>query len=578
MKKIMIGLALFAGLLGLKAQDNNSTLVTIGTEQVTAQDFLKAYGKNNNLKKATEADLREYLELYINFKMKVREGELMQLDTSRKFKMELKQYQNQSSQQFLVDKEVTKELEEEAISRAKVNVRASHILINCSEAAQPKDTAAAYARILSIRNDILNGKISFADAATQYSDDPSARDMVNPQNGRKHTGNKGDLGYFTVFDLIYDFESAAYKTPVGQISMPIRTKFGYHIIYVQDRIDAIQEINIAQIYISDSLAKEGKMLPATKQKLDAALKALKGGMDFEEAAIQYSEDENVGISKGVQEPFAPSRRQGDFVRSILNLKEGEYSEPIASQNGWHIIKLINLMPVVIDDDIEYQLKSKLNRDSRAYKSKDSFIAKLKKEYNYTEPGRKSAFKLFLKNMPPEFFQTKDADLSQVKGIEKLKPMATFADVTISAAEYAKYLTRFRGVRVTPDQFENFLQERFNIFAQEKIMKYENEHLMEKYPELKELVQEFHDGMVLFEINTNKVWAAAVQDSLGLEEYYNSHLSQYVDETTQAPRPLGDIRAIVITDFQEYLDKQWILELRKKYNPVINEETFSKLLK
>ena len=578
MKKLILGLSFIAGLISLQAQNPNSTLVTIGTEKISGQEFLSAYEKNNNIKKATEADLREYLELYINFKMKVKEGELMQLDTARKFKMELKQYQNQSAQQFLVDKEVTKDLEDEVMERAKQYVRASHILISCNETAQPKDTAAAYARIMSIRDEILSGKISFSDAAVKYSEDPSARDMVNPQNNRKHAGNKGDLGYFTVFDLIYDFETAAYNTPVGQISMPVHTKFGYHIIYVQDRIKAIQEINIAQIYISDTLAKENQMLPATKEKLDKALKALQGGTSFEDVAVQFSEDANVAETKGVQEPFAPNRRKGDFVNEILSLKEGAYSQPIASQNGWHIVKLINTTPTVIDDDLEYQLKSKLNRDSRAFKSRNSLIERLKKEYKYAEPGRKNAIKLFLKNMPPEFFQTKNPDLSQIKGIEKLKPMATFADTAITAETYAKYLSRYKGLRLTPDQFEGFLQERFDIFVQEKIMHYENEHLLEKYPELRALVQEFHDGMVLFEINTNKVWAAAVQDSVGLEKFYNSNIANYMDKATNTPKPLAEIRAIVITDYQEYLDKQWIIELRKKYNPTINEETFSKLLK
>ena len=248
MKKLIASLLICTGVLlgNLQAQNKNDVLVTIGTKAITTEEFLNTYSKNNNLNTASESDLRDYLDLFINFKMKVMEGEELQVDSARQFKMELQSYKKQSAQQYLVDKEVTEELVNEAIARAKQDIRASHILINCPEKATGKDTVTAYNKALSIRNEILAGKITFAEAAEKYSDDPSARDMANPQNGRLHYGNKGDLGFFTVFDLIYPFECAAYKTKVGEISMPIRTRFGYHIIYVTDKIDAIQEISIAQ--------------------------------------------------------------------------------------------------------------------------------------------------------------------------------------------------------------------------------------------------------------------------------------------------------------------------------------------
>lgn len=577
MKKIFTFLVIAAGIFSMQAQ-NNKPLVIIGKDTITAEEFIKAYSKNNNFATATEADLREYLDLFINFKIKVHEGEMMQLDTARKFKLELKQYQNQSAQQYLIDKEVTKELEDEVLAHALKDIRASHILINCAEMAQPKDTLAAYEKTMQIRNEIMSGAITFADAAVKYSEDPSARDMVNPQTGRWHAGNKGDLGYFTVYDLIYPFEAAAYKTPVGQISMPIRTKYGYHLIFVEEAIDAIAEISIAQIYVSDSLAKYGQMLPETKAKLAEAQKELQAGKSFGDVAVLYSEDKDVAVTKGLQEPFAPNRRTGEFVKSILSLKNGEISQPISSANGWHIVQLIGTKPVVIDEDTRYTLVNKITRDSRSFKSKESFVAKLKKEYGYKENGRSKAIALFLKNMPAEFFQTKDADMSAFKGIDKLKPMATFADITITAEEFGRYMNRFRGMRLTKDEFEPFLQERFDMYVQEKIMRYENDHLLEKHEGLRDLVQEFHDGMVLYEVNTLKVWAAAVQDSVGLEKFYNANIDKYVDAATNQPKPLSEIRAIVITDFQEYLDKKWTAELRKQYQPYIDEKVFSSLIK
>lgn len=579
MKKLAIALLFFAGLFAgnLNAQNKSDILVKIGDKEITSEEFLNTYSKNNNLKTATESDLRDYLDLFINFKMKVMAGEELQVDSSRQFKMELQSYKRQSAQQYLVDKEVTEKLVNEAILRSKENIRASHILINCPEKATGKDTVDAYNKAIALRNDILSGKITFAEAAVANSDDPSARDMVNPQNGRMHYGNKGDLGYFAVFDLIYPFETAAYNTKVGEVSMPIRTRFGYHLIYVTDRIEAVQEITIAQIFVADTLARLGQQSAETAKKLKEIQNAFAGGTSFEDAVKQYSDDRATD-NGGLQEPFAPNRRQGDFVKAVLSLKPEQISQPIASQNGWHIVKLIEAKPVVLDDDALYALRNRISRDDRSNKSKESFIAKLKKEYNYNESGRAKAMKLFLKNMPDEFFQMKDAKLQNAPGVDKLKPMCTYADQQVTAVEFTKYFDRFKGVRIQPDEFAGFLDERFDAFLQERMIRYERDHLEDKYPEFRALVQEFHDGMVLYEVNTKKVWAEATTDSLGLEKFYEANKEKYIDPVTTEPSKLDEIRAIVITDYQEYLDKQWINELKKKYNPVVNQKAFDALLK
>lgn len=580
MKKIAIILLVLAGLLigNLNAQEKSDILVKIGDKNITTQEFLNAYSKNNNINTATLNDLRDYLDLFINFRMKVMEGEEMQLDTSRQFRMELQSYEKQSAQQYLVDKEVTEELVNEAIARSKTDIRASHILINCPEKATGKDTVAAYSKALSIRNDILSGKITFAEAAVANSDDPSARDMVNPQSGRLHYGNKGDLGFFTVFDLIYPFENAAYSTKVGDISMPVRTRFGYHLIYVTDKIDAVQEITIAQIFVADTLARLRQKSPETTAKLAAIKNALTNpNLTFEDVVGQYSEDKTTA-NGGQQEPFAPNRREGDFVKDVLSLQPGQISEPIASQNGWHIVKLIETKPVVMDDDALYTLRNRISRDERSHKSKDSFIAKLKREYNYNEAGRKKAMQFFLKNMPEAFFQMKDVKLRETPGIEKLKPMCTYADQQITAEEFAKYFDRFKGMRLKKEEFPDFLNERFDVFVQEKMTRFERDHLEEKYPEYKALIQEFHDGMVLYEINTAKVWAQATKDTLGLASFYEAHKEKYIDPETSEPSPLDEIRAIAITDYQEYLDKVWLSELREKYKPTINEKVFEAIIK
>ena len=359
--------------------------------------------------------------------------------------------------------------------------------------------------------------------------------------------------------------------------MPVRTRFGYHLVYVTDRIEAVQEITIAQIFVADTLARLGKQSETASKRLREIKDALAAGTSFENVVKQFSEDKNVD-NGGLQEPFAPNRRQGDFVKAVLSLQPGQISQPIASQNGWHIVQLVETKSVSLDDDAMYTLRNRISRDERSHKSKDSFIARLKREYNYNESGRVKAMKLFLKNMPPEFFQSKDLKLQKISGIEKMKPMCTYADQEISVQDFAKYFDRFKGARLQPNEFAGFLDERFDSYAQEKMVRYEQGRLEEKYPEFQALVKEFHDGMVLYEINTKKVWAEATTDTVGLEKFYQENKEKYIDPVTAEPSPLNDIRAIVITDYQEYLDQKWIAELRKKYNPTINQKVFDALLK
>ncbi|HPT52666.1 MAG TPA: peptidylprolyl isomerase, partial [Bacteroidales bacterium] len=377
---------------------------------------------------------------------------------------------------------------------------------------------------------------------------------------------------------IYPFETAAYNTPIGQISMPIRSQFGYHLVYVTDIIRAIKSISIGQIFVSDTLATDHQMSDSSRIKLSLIQSELKAGTPFETVAARYSDD-TVSKDKGGQvEPFAPNRRTGDFVKAVITLPAGKVSEPIATNYGWHIVQLIAVSYVTIDDDMEYSLRNRISRDSRSFKSKSSFITKIKKEYNYNEAGKTKAIKFFLKNMPEEFFQSKTVKLDELKGIEKLQPMATYADQTITATDFANYINRFKGMQLKKEEIESFLNERFDMYIQDNMMRYENDHILEKYPELRELVKEFHDGMVLYEINTQNVWGKAVSDTVGLEQFYQSHLSKYTDPTTLEISKLNNIKAIVITDYQEYLDQKWLAELRKKYNPRVNEALFSTLLK
>lgn len=579
MKKIILSIfAITLFLVGF-SQNEASVLFTVGGDNVTVGEFTQTFNKNGDISKATSEELREYLDLYISFKLKVKEGKAQQIDTAKAFQSEWKGYRNQSAQQYLIDKEVTDHLIQEAVDRSKLMLRAAHILIECPSSVTGKDTLVAYNRAMKIREEILNG-MSFADAAVKYSQDPSARDRVNPQSGRTTRGNRGDLGYFTTFNLIYPFETGAYNMKEGEISMPIRTTFGYHLIYLKDIQPSIAKINAAQIFIEDSMAFTGKASPEIQAKINDVTMRLAKGERFEDVANALSEDKATAQRGGALEPFRPMQRPGDFVQALLALKPGEYSAPVSSNIGWHFVKLIEFTYTDTTDEVlRGMVKNRIARDSRSFKSKESLADKLLVEYGLKTKGKKAAVKFLLKNIPENYFKNPDTTkLNKLPGIEKLAPIATFADQKVDAAGFAGYLGRFQGVEMK-GSLEEFIEERFQYYIYDKVLTYENSILEEKYPEFKNLVEEYFNGMLLYEINSQNIWNKSLQDSVGLEKFYEEIKAQFPDpENPGAYKPFSAVRASVVTQYQEKLEKEWIMELKKKYPVVVDEKVFESILK
>ena len=578
-KTICLTMSLFVLLMtSLWAQNDDPVLMTVGKESVTKSDFIKAYQKNSSLTEASETDLREYLRLYSDYRMKVQEAKAMQLDTAKVFQREWESYKHQYAQQYLIDTEVSDQLLEETIDRARYHVRASHILIMVPDDSSPKDTLAAYHKIMKIRDEILNG-LDFNEAAERYSDDQSAQDHFNPQTKRMQYGNRGELGYFSVLEMIYPFETAAYSTPVGQVSMPVRTQFGYHLVYVQDKIPAVAKLFVSQIFIKDTNALNLKANHEDAMRKYAYIKQkYQQGISFDSLAAECSDDAVTKKSGGHMEPFAPNRRPGNYVHAAISLKQGEMSEPVPSSIGWHILRLDSIVYTTVNDEFKYMIKSRLARDSRSKKSKESLVEKLKVEYNYQENGKNAAMKFFKKNMPDNYFQSKHVAVDSIKGIEKLKPMCTFADQTVTARDFGRYLSRFQGAQLK-GPMSNFLDQVFPNYVGERMLQYESTQLMTKYPEYRDVVNEVYDGLMIYEINSVKVWNAAIEDTVGTERFYEQIKSQFATGDSLNPyKPFEEVRAVVISQYQDKLEKEWVEELHRKYPVKLNEEVFRSILK
>lgn len=631
------------------AQQKAPVLLTIGNEKVTKSEFEGIYNKNNQKQssKPDEKTLRDYLNLYVNFRLKVQEAERLGLDTVPAFVRELATYRKQLSQPYLTDKEVTEKLIAEAYARSKKEVRASHILITCADNASAKDTLVAYNRIMSLRKRIVDGKESFATVAKTFSDDPSAKQ------------NLGDLGFFTAFTMVYPFESVAYNTPKGQVSMPVRTKFGYHLLKVIDDRPAQGEVKASHILIripKNTLKADSIQI---KAKIDEVYKRLNNGESFEELAKVYSDDKSSAQKGGLMGSFGTGKMVPEFEAAAFALQnDGDYSAPFMSSYGWHIVKRLEKKEIPGYNELLPEIKSKIARDSRSELNRQSFIAKLKKEYAFKEDIKardevvsKLDSTLFIGKWDP------------AKGAGLTKTIFIIKDEKYTQEEFINYIANNQ-FRIPKDEFSMIVKKLYNEFVDDMMMEYEQVHLESKYEEFRKLMQEYHDGILLFELTDKMVWSKAVKDTIGLETFFNTNKEKYkwntrldaviytvkdegiskevrkllknkaissdslmtiinqlnplnltiqenkfekgdnsiidgiewkkgiTDDMVQgknivfvrvkeklapAYKTLDEVRGAVIAEYQNYLEKQWVEELRSKNSFTVDEPVFKSLL-
>jgi len=512
MKKTFLKTALLISFLisgsDLFAQEKDPVLLTVDGQNISLSEFEAVYKKNNRDEVVDYKDLEDYLELYINFRLKVREAEELGLDTVKKFIEELKGYQKQLAKPYLTDKEVTQNLVKEAYERSLKDVRASHILLKVGPDALPKDTLVVYNKIMDIRKQAEKG--DFAALAKKYSEDPSAKD------------NGGDLGWFSVLRMVYPFEAAAYETPKGKISMPVRTRFGYHIIKSYGNRDAQGEIATAHIMIKTGKEATEEDQAKAKEKIMEVKSLLDKGQNFEDLAKKYSEDKGSSTKGGVLPKFGTGRMVPAFEEAAFGLKaDGDYSEPILTDYGWHIIKRIERFPVPTFEEAEKDLSAKVAKDSRSEMSKLSVLARIKKDYGFKET--RTAVDELSKYLDDNLIEGKwNADTA--KGLTK--PVFSIGKKTYTQTDLSEYIGTHQSRR-KPEALVVILNGLYNQFVEESLLAYEESQLPNKYPEYKALLKEYRDGILLFDLTDDKVWSKAVKDTTGLKAFHENNRDKFM---------------------------------------------------
>lgn len=495
---------------GLYAQKKDPVLLTVDGQNVTLSEFEAVYKKNNRDEVVDQKDLEEYLELYINFRLKVREAEELGLDTVKKFIEELKGYQKQLAKPYLTDKSVTEKLIKEAYERSLKDIRASHILLKIGPDALPKDTLLVYNRIMDLKKRAQ--KEDFAALAKKYSEDPSAKD------------NGGDLGWFSVLRMVYPFESAAYNTPVGKISDPIRTRFGYHIIKAEGQRDAQGEIRAAHIMIKTNKDATTEDIAKAKEKIDEVYERLKKGENFEDLAKKYSEDKGSAVKGGELPKFGAGRMVPEFEAAAYALTEdGAISEPIQTNYGWHIIKRLERYDVPSFEEAEKDLSAKVAKDNRSQMSEIAVLNRIKKEYNFKED--RSALDAIANVLDSTLIEGKwKADAAQ--GLNKT--IFNIGKKNFTQADFANYIESHQARR-RPEALVSIMNGMYTRFVEESLLAYEEQQLPAKYPEYKALLKEYRDGILLFDLTDDKVWSKAVKDTAGLKAYHANNTDKFMWE-------------------------------------------------
>ncbi len=487
-----------------------SILFSIDGDPTVADEFIYVYEKNNfnNDSLYFEKDVDEYFDLFVNFKLKVQAAKSEGMDTTQAFLDEFNTYKEQLIKPYLAETQAQEKLVKEAYERMKYEVDASHILISVDQNASPEDTLKAYEKISEVFQKAKSGE-DFEELAVKYSEDPSAK------------SNKGRLGYFTAFQMVFAFEDAAYNTPVDSISDIIRSRFGYHIIKVHDKRPFSGKVKVSHIMITN---QNGTIDENTmKNKIFEIHDQVVGGADWNELCQRYSEDQRTKNNGGTL-PFIGLRQINDeaFENVAFGLQTpGEISDPVRSRFGWHIIKLEEKQGLQPFEEVREELEQKVSRDDRSKMSKAAVIARLKQQNNFKQ---NLDIRDHLLTLADSTLLEGSWNMPQSDSLSDLT-MFSIEDVTYKVGDVAEYVeeNQRRRINVSPDEYLNELIEQY---IEQALMDFEEKQLIAENRDFRMLLNEYYEGILLFEIMNQNVWGKAVEDTIGLKTYFENNREKY----------------------------------------------------
>lgn len=507
--KLRAFLSLFFIILFLKvnAQSNSKeVLFTVDDEPVYTSEFLRVYNKNLDLvQDESQKDVDEYLKLFTNYKLKLKEAEVLELNKKPSYLRELSNYKTQLAKSFMKDNKVTDALVEEAYQRISYEVNANHILVKLPANATPQDTLIAYDKIMKLRERVLNEGFEKVRAEVH--------------NGQTIYGEK--LGYFSGFKMVYNFETAAYNTKAGEISQPFRTQFGYHIINVLDKRKSRGERTVAHIMLVD---KKNDTIDNPEVRIQEIYKKIKQGEDFESLAKHFSDDKSSASKGGLLSPFSGGQLSAqEFEDVAFALKNiGDVSEPFKTSYGWHIIKLYDKKLIPEFEAIKPELVEKVKRDDRSKLIDEALVNKLKKHYNIS--SKQTALSYFESIFNDDYFKR---TWQLPNDFTANKTLVKIGNKQFSFGDFGEYLLKTQRNPTQRESYQSIISNKYELFLNDNLVKYHEDNLENENEEFSFIVDEYRDGLLLFDLMETTIWNAGKTDSIGIQEYYKKHENNYV---------------------------------------------------
>ncbi|MBU2951546.1 peptidylprolyl isomerase [Tamlana agarivorans] len=485
-----------------------AVLFTVGNDSVYASEFIRVYQKNLDLvQDESQKDVDAYLKLFTSYKLKIKEARSLGFHKKPGYQKELESYKKQLAKSYLSDSKVTDALVEEGYERMTNDVNANHILVKVSENASPQDTLAAYNQILKLRERALNEGFE------------KVRKEVH--NGKTVYGET--LGYFTGFKMVYEFESVAYNTPVGAISMPFRTRFGYHILTVIDKRKSEGEREVGHIMIIAKSDANDSIVKKAENRINEIYAKINQGETFEALAKQFSEDKNSAPKGGKLRAFSRGQLSAEAFENVaFGLeKVGDISKPFQTKFGWHIVKLLDIKLVPDFKTMKPELITKVQRDSRSKLIDQALVDNLKSKYNINDDQLSlSYFESILNN---DYFKNSwKLPTDFISG----KTMLIIGNKKITYQDFGDYLIATQRQSRKQMPIKTLVEEKYQVFLKNDLIAYQEENLETENLEYASVVHEYRDGLLLFELMENTIWNTAQTDSVAIKNHYEINKLDY----------------------------------------------------
>jgi len=524
------------------AQLDNNILFKVNDSIVYVDEFNRVYSKNFELiDENNQKDFESYLELFINYKLKLAEAYEMGLHNDPKYKSELNKYVKQLQNTYLTDRETEENLLKEAYERTKYELNVSHILIRIDE--NNNDTLDVYNKLNSLREPLLN--LPFEEFKNRFQKD---EDLIIE-----------NLGYFSAFKMIYKFENMSYKTQVGEVSRPFQTRFGFHILKVNDKRPSLGEITVGHIMTY-------KSKPDAFKRISNILDSINSGISFEYLAKKYSDDKNSSFKGGRLNPFSSGQINSiPFENAAFGLEnKNDISKPIETKYGWHIVKLYDKKSVQKFDEIKYQLLNKLKKSSRYSIISESFYDFLLSRYGLDYEN--SNLDYFVSILDSSYFK---GEWSIPEFFDEEKTLIKVSNKRLKYLDFAVFLEDNQR-KSKPTSYVKLVSEQYSRFIKSNILEIYKNNLESENLDFKFIIKEYREGLLLFNLMQDKIWTVRDSDSTKLKVYFEENKNKYSS--------FEDDRGRVIGDFQQLQEEIWINTLKSKHKVTLNKGVIRRLKK